>query len=404
MRVFAFCQAYLRSGEATCRIGKHRGHSYSITNVTHRLRLSLLAAALVLPFGCNRDRDNGTVQSYSAPKESQPPAVASNDQAMPAQGGDASAAQQGTPIEWKVPSGWKQLPGGNEMRFASFQVGDDPQAVVTVVPLPSAARALLPNVQRWAGQLHLAEVTEADLPRYVTRTQVSGEQADIVDMTSPAEAGKEPTRLLAAIVPHEDRAWFFKLMAPAPVVAAQKSNFEQFVHSVQFPTGQSGPTVTQNTPPPEHGASAESFRLAQWKTPQGWEEQPGSNAMRVTSFRVGSGDQSAEVIISRIPQGQSGSMLDNVNRWRGQVGLGPISDPKEAGFQYPQVAGGPGLFLSYTGPKAGAAPAKQVLVAMTVKGRDDWYIKMIGPEPVVSTQADAFKQFVNSLQFTPESK
>ena len=370
-------------------------------NVTQRLRLGVLAASLLLPFGCDRNQDNGTVQSYSAPKETQQPPIAANDDSMPPQPSDASAKQD-TPIEWKVPSGWKQLPGGNEMRFASFQAGEDPQALVTVVPLPAESRPLLPNVQRWAGQLHLPEITEADLPKYVTQTQVSGEQADIVDMTAPAEAGKEPTRLLAAIVPHADRTWFFKLMAPAPAVGAQKSNFEQFIHSIQFPTAQAA--APASAAPPEHVASAESYRLAQWKTPEGWQEQPGSNAMRVTSFRVGSGEQTAEVIVSRIPQGQSGSMLDNVNRWRGQVGLGPISDPKQAGFQYPQVAGRQGLFLSYTGPKNGDAPAKQVLVAMTVQGRDDWYIKMIGPEPVVSAQADAFKQFVNSIQFSPESK
>lgn len=360
--------------------------------------------------GCNRNQDNGSVRSYEAPKESRSPAMAMGDgsMSMPDQSGGASAPQQGTPIEWKVPVGWKEEPGGNQMRFASFQVDPaDPQAVLTVVPLASGARAVLPNVQRWAGQLKLPDVTEADLPKYVTQTQVSGEQGDIVSMTGPSEAGKPPTSLLAAIIPHEDRVWFFTLKAPAAIVAAQKSNFEQFIHSIQFPTGpaaqaQAPAPPDGGTPAPAKGA-AESYRLAQWKTPPGWEEQPGSNAMRVTSFRVGSGGQTAEVIISRIRQGQSGSMIDNVNRWRMQVGLGPISDPKEAGFQYPEVAGRQGLFLSYTGPKVDGV-AKEVLVAMTVEGHDDWYVKMLGPESAVSAQTAAFKQFINSLQFTPESK
>jgi hypothetical protein len=326
--------------------------------------------------------------------------VASNEQAPADQPGETAAVQPAAaPIEWKVPAGWKQLPGSSEMRFATFQVADDPQAVLTVVPLGMSARPVLPNMRRWAGQLKLPEVTQADLPKYVTQTQVSGQQADLVDMTGAADAGTEPTRLLAAIIPHDDRVWFLTLKGPQPVIAAQKSNFEQFVHSIQFPAG-SAPSAG----PPAPSTAGERFRLSQWKTPEGWQEQPGSNAMRVTSFRVGSGEQTAEVIVSRIPQGQSGSLVDNVNRWRGQVGLGPVASAKEAGFQFIPVAGHEGMFLSYTATKAGAAPAKQLLVAMTIEGTDDWYVKMLGPAPVVSAQGDAFKQFVSSLQFTPESK
>lgn len=366
--------------------------------MTHSLRINLLTTCAVcaLMVGCNKDSDS--VRSYAAPKDSGAPAVASDQQPAADQSGPNAGVQpDAAAIQWKVPAGWKQLPGSNEMRFASFQVSDDPQAVVTVVPLPAAARPLLPNLKRWAGQLHLPEVGEADVSRYATQTQVSGEQADLVDMTGPAEGNKEPPRLLAAIVPHNDQTWFFKLSAPAPVVAAQKSNFEQFVHSVQFSAGP-GPSG------PAEPAGGERFRLSGWKTPDGWQEQPGSNAMRVTSFRVGSGEQSAEVIVSRIPQGRSGSLVDNVNRWRGQVGLAPVSSTKEAGLQFVQVAGHEGMFLAYTGPKSDAGPSKQLLVAMTIQGGDDWYVKMLGPERVVSAQADAFKQFVSSLQFTPESK
>ena len=356
-----------------------------------------VAAAFALVAGCNRSNDSDTVQSYAAPKESQPPVAAADDQAPTDQPGDTAAAA--APIQWKLPAEWKQLPGTSTMRFATFQVGDDPQTVVTVVPLGISARAVLPNVQRWAGQLKLPEVSQADLPRYVTQTQVSGEQADVVDMTGAADAGKEPTRLLAAIVPHIDRVWFFTLKGPQPVIAAQKSNFEQFIHSIQFPA-----SPAPSASPAAVGATGERFHLSGWKTPEGWKEQPGSNAMRVTSFRVGSGEQTAEVIVSRIPQGQSGSLVDNVNRWRAQVGLGPVSSAREAGLQFVPVASREGMFLAYTGSASATAPAKQLLVAMTIQGMDDWYIKMLGPEPVVSTQADAFKQFVSSLQFTPEPK
>ena len=126
--------------------------------------------------------------------------------------------------------------------------------------------------------------------------------------------------------------------------------------------------------------------------------------MRVTSFRIGTGADSAEVIVSRIRQGQAGSLVSNFNRWRGQVGLDPIATESDGNMQYGTVAGQPGMFVTYTGAVADGAAPKQVSVAMTIVGGDDWFIKMLGPQSTVTAQQDAFKQFVNTLKFSPESK
>lgn len=411
----------------------------SIVTYTPRIALVVLTGAL-FAVGCNRQES--AIRTYSAPKEAAapPPSPMAMDaggptaqaapppvaQAAPPPSGGAGAANEAEPIRWTLPAGWKQAPGVGGMRYATLLVStDDPKAELTVVPLGAAAGATLPNVQRWAGQLKLPAVTDAELGMYVTQTQVSGEQAQVVDMTGTAETGNPPVRLLAAVIPHEGQAWFFTLKASEPLVAAQKANFETFIHSIQFPTA--GSAAAGATTPAASGAAggadphqgvadphasvpqansgpAQPYRLAGWKAPEGWAEQPGSNSMRVTSFRVGNGPQQAEVVISRIPQGQSGSMLDNLNRWRGQVGLGPIANQSEGGMQFGQVGGQPGMFVSYTGPAAAGGQPKELLVAMTIVGRDDWFIKLLGPKATVTAQQDAFKQFVNSLQFTPEPK
>ena len=281
---------------------------------------------------------------------------------------------------------------------------------LTITPLGGEAGALLPNVQRWAGQLGVQNVTEADLPKYTQTTQVSGEQAQLVDITGPASNGQPAQRLLAAIIPHDGRVWFIKLTAPDNVAAAQKTNFDAFVHSIEFsPAGvqAAAPSQSQSQqlpvmPPAAGGGAAHpaqgTFRLASWKAPEGWTEQPGANAMRVTSFRVGTGNDSAEVIVSRIAQGGAGSFQDNINRWRGQAGLEPVAEQQPGQFQQINVAGHPALFLSFTGPE------KQVLVSMDVEGSEFWFVKMLGPKAVVSAQQDAFRQFLASMQFVPESK
>lgn len=377
--------------------------------MTHRIQISLIIAVAALVSGCGND--DSKIQTYAAPKDPPAPQIASNGQAGPSQ-----ARQNATPpIVWTLPSGWKELPGG-EMRYATIQVSAaDPKAQLTVVPLPSEAAPVLPNVKRWAGQLKLSNVTEADLSKYVQQTQVSGEQAQLVDMTGSPETGNPPTRLLAAIIPHDGRAWFFTLKASEPLASAQKSNFEKFIHSIQFPVS-AGPAAAGEpashgadfaTPDPHGGDSSQanqpSYRLVKWTTPEGWAEQPGSNSMRVTSFRVGPADQQTEVVVARIPQGQTGAFLDNINRWRGQVGLGPVTDMVPGGTSPISVGGSPGLLLSFTGPSQSGQPPKQMLVAMFVEGRDFWFVKLLGPEPVVAKQQNAFRQYVESLQLEPES-
>ena len=363
-----------------------------------RIGLPLLCVAVAL-VGCNRD--DGSIRTYAAPKDIAPQAVAGDGQSTTGAPDPDSAS---TPaLHWKLPAGWTQTGGASEMRYATIEVA--PGAQLTITPLGAEAGALLPNIQRWAGQLGIANVTEADLPKYAQTSQISGEQAQLVDITGTAANDKSASRLLAAIIPHDGRVWFIKLTAPDSVAAVQKSNFDAFVHSLQFTTARSTDSLSSAAPSqptdpsagvPGHGQG--TFRLASWKTPEGWTEQPGANAMRVTSFRVGTGGETAEVIVSRIPQDNVGPFVDNINRWRGQVGLDPITEVKPGEFKKTVVAAHEALLLTYTGPQ------KQMLVALDVEGSDYWFVKLLGPTSVVSRQQDAFNQFLVSMQFVPETK
>ena len=57
----------------------------------------------------------------------------------------------------------------------------------------------------------------------------------------------EATRLLAVIIPHGDRTWFFKLMGPASQIDEQKGTFDQFVRSVRF-TDRADAPITWTVP------------------------------------------------------------------------------------------------------------------------------------------------------------
>jgi hypothetical protein len=58
----------------------------------------------------------------------------------------------------------------------------------------------------------------------------------------------------------------------------------------------------------------------QWKLPAGWEQGPGNQLIKYEFF-FGPKDDRLRVTISEA----RGSLLQNVNRWRDEVGLEPVT-------------------------------------------------------------------------------
>src|SRR5205807_2026853 len=83
--------------------------------------------------------------------------------------------------------------------------------------------------------------------------------------------------------------------------------------------------------------------------PPGWEVGPPSE-MRVASFRVkGAEGKLAEVSVVPLP-GMAGRDLDNVNRWRGQLGLAPVAESELSKLVEPvDIAGSKGHLYELTG-------------------------------------------------------
>jgi len=119
-------------------------------------------------------------------------------------------------------------------------------------------------------------------------------------------------RMLAAILPAEQKTWFFKITGPNKQVAAEVNRFETFLKSVRIESGQ----------PP---------KLA-WTLPDNWTEKPGT-AFRYATIEIGTDGRPLEMSVSSLDTGSDVDqyVLDNVNRWRGQMGLPPIdsTDPSD---------------------------------------------------------------------------
>jgi hypothetical protein len=344
----------------------------------------------MLVIGCDREE---SIVTYRAPKDP-PPATAPVRTA----GTPGNAAPSGAALSWTVPAGWKQLPA-REMRFATFSVNENPPVELTVIPLGTESGDLLSNVNRWEGQLGLGPSPKDALDNVVKHQDINGLHVDVVDLSSP-EAASPRQRMLAAIIPHAGRMWFFKMTGPHEVVSAQKTNFDAYINSLK-PGDAGAPTQTAGAGQPAAPAApaappAGHFTLKTYKAPQGWRELPNQKPPRAAAFEIGPPDQKAELVVTFFAQNNTGSFLDNINRWRNQLGLAPVNDPKEAQMEDITVgADGPGMLVQFHNPDT----KKRMLVAIASTGEDLWFFKLTGPDELVTKERTNFDAFMKSVEF-----
>jgi len=122
--------------------------------------------------------------------------------------------------------------------------------------------------------------------------------------------------------------------------------------------------------------------------------------MRAASFRVAGKDgKQADVSVIPLP-GLAGSDLDNVNRWRGQVGLPAVSEAELAKLAQPvEIAGQTASLYEQAGADAGSGDKTNILAAITRRDGTAWFFKMTGESALVTEQKPAFIEFLRSVSF-----
>jgi hypothetical protein len=135
-----------------------------------------------------------------------------------------------------------------------------------------------------------------------------------------------------------------------------------------------------------------------WQLPAGWQELP-AGQMRVGYFAIpGPDNQKAEVTIIPLP-GLAGTDLDNVNRWRGQIGSGPLTAEELAktALKVP-IGGGEGQLFDLEGG-ADKTPRLRMIAAILRREGTAWFFKLTGEDKLVSGQKAAFTKFLETLTF-----
>src|SRR4029077_7445559 len=280
--------------------------------------LGLYSALLV---SCEKNSEVKVYRVSKAPLEQSVPqqqdAMPTNTSAPRMPGNLAPAADTAV----ATPPNWEAQPL-SQMRQASFLVKGDSGAVadVSFVSLGSAAGNVLENVNRWLGQLGQPSTTEQKLGELVQRLRTSLGDVTIVDLAGlpdnadPARDG----RIIAAMLTTANSTLFFKMRGNADLAEAQKGDFIKWVAGVCDAQTQTGPSQMAAAAPQTTSAPP-----TKWKTPKGWTEVPPSS-MRYASFSAPA-DEGSKIDISVVTfPGDGGSDADNINRWRGQMGLAPV--------------------------------------------------------------------------------
>lgn len=257
---------------------------------------------------------------------------------------------------WKLPEGWSER-AGSGMRFSTIIVGEAAHGIeLTVFRFGPESGDVLANVQRWAGQVGVENVTRASLAEMTRSIIVDNQPATLVDVTGPGGAAD-------------------------PSMA--------------------GPSRTPPQPQPPQ-APAKPERIVA-EAPEGFTTDPNPGQFLIAKYVVAQGEKSATLTLSSA----GGDIEANLNRWRNQIGLAPwdetsIQKAFEAGQELKQaeIAGRRAIVIDIIGPESAGENRQRIMGALTANPSGAiWFVKFHGPADLVGTQTVAFDKFLKSIRF-----
>ena len=309
-------------------------------------------------------------------------------------------------VSWKLPVGWIEKTASG-MRVGSFTVAGtgSEEADVSIIPLEGIG-ATLDNVNRWRGQVGIAPLSPNQLDSQTQKAEVGTATGVLVDVQGTDPQTQKPTGIFGAMLAQGNTTWFFKMIGPDKLVAAQKPAFLEFLKSIRF-TSASGPALAAappaapaptpekipTAPPAVSAPTTSGSGTPSWQVPPGWNTSP-PGQMVLARFAVGVAGSGGPEITVTVLEGIAGGVLANVNRWRGQLALPSLAegDLPKATSTIDIGADKSTLFE--------VAGSNQRLVAVIVPhGGKTWFFKLLGPDTAVASEKAAFLTFVRSVRF-----
>ncbi len=317
--------------------------------------------------GCGREE----IRVYNAPKDEPPPPAAE-----PTPRATEARARPRPQLAWKLPEGWREG-APSQINVAAFSIpgADGKQAEVSIAELAnlSGKEAMLVNM--WRDQTGLPALSDTEALKQLHPVTVGGETGSLFEVSGKRK--EETFRIVTAILHHPEGSWFFKLAGNADLVGKQQPAFLEFLKSIHI----------KEAPPAEPEATVAAFH---WTVPAGWTTAP-PNEMQVARFSVSAGAKGkAEVFVSVFPS-DTGGNLANVNRWRRQIGLGPVKEDELGQIVSP---------LDPLNPQAILVDMrnndKRLVGAIVPREGRYWFYKLLGDDTAAAAEKQSFITFAKS--------
>ncbi len=308
---------------------------------------------------------------------------------------------------YTLPKGWTLLPASQFVAL-KMKVPGHPDATCHLSILGGDGGGLLANVNRWRNQIGNAPTTAEEVAKLPLH-KFFNSKAILLDLTGSyagmsAGGGKQNWGLMGLMLVSDQASLLLKMQGPADLLQKEKQNFLDLAASfhwtrepalpaghapVEAGSGTGGTATSQPTAVAAKGGMA-------YDKPATWKAKPGSQ-YRTLNFDVGS-DGITECYVSQ----SGGGLLPNLNRWRGQMGLKPMSTTELTRLSPLRVLGVEtpllvieGSFQGMSGPRI----EKAGMLAVYVETSGTSYaIKLTGPTDKVRAAQRDFVKFVQSLR------
>src|SRR5215471_12152047 len=197
--------------------------------------------------------------------------------------------------------------------------------------------------------------------------------------------------------------YFILALSAALLASCEKSSEIKVYRVSKAPLQESAPqqqdAMPTNTAAPRMPGSLASVADTSVSTPPNWEPQPLSQ-MRQASFMV-KGENGAVADISFVSLGSAaGNVLENVNRWLGQLGQPPITEQKLGEIaQRLHTSLGDVTIVDLAGLPDNADPARdgRIIAAMVTTDNATLFFKMRGNADLVEAQKGDFIKWVGAV-------
>lgn len=268
--------------------------------------------------------------------------------------------------KWKLPEGWKDAGKRDAIRFATLTRSTDSgdlEITVTVLPASDDWDAyVLQNINRWRGQLGREPIAAAELTRHSVEV--------------PLQADPERKAVMVSI----EGAGGGSMGRSTPPMARRPSQ----------------PSPAAGSPTGPSGSSSGTQELA-FELPAGWKTTNNDTFSRY-AFVVEGEDAAARVTVTPLRANSDPAyLLANVNRWRGQVNLEPLTPEQFAKEvrDIPFLGGQAKLIVALPQRRAGL---QGIVGVIGIHGQTAWFIKMKGDAELLEEKRGEFETFVRSIR------